>query len=381
MSIVSSRPSSSLSQQSTNSVASSASVRYRPSAIRRPRPASIAITGVTQDIKTPPNSDNKLNDTTKPPLPRRRKSISKTGKPLKSPVENSTNKTIGNNSNNTSTIVNNNNKINKDPGDDVIQQKPPDTTPKPLENVKEPEIKEVITEVAKTEETKPVTVENNSDSKPPVEQQTVQPIIKQDETHESTEVNVSVDNNSENSPNEMTTSISKPRITTEEEAKAALAERRRLAREEAERIAEQKRLQKEMEEQAERERQQREEEQLRLIIEQQRAAEEQRLQEAIREAQKREEEERLRREEELRIKLQKEEQAREEAEKAEKQKAELQEKLKNEEKEREARRKRVEAIMSRTRGKNNVNSPSQQVSFIENLLLNCSLFGIILLEF
>lgn len=45
---------------------------------------------------------------------------------------------------------------------------------------------------------------------------------------------------------------------------------------------------------------------------------------------------------------------------AEKQKAELQERLKNEEKEREARRKRVEAIMLRTRAKNN--GPQPQVS-------------------
>lgn len=87
------------------------------------------------------------------------------------------------------------------------------------------------------------------------------------------------------------------------------------------------------------------------------------------EAQKREEEEKLRHEEEQKLKLLKEEAERKAREDAERQKAELQERLKNEEKEREARRKRVEAIMSRTRGKNNANLASQQVNIWLKIIL------------
>lgn len=81
----------------------------------------------------------------------------------------------------------------------------------------------------------------------------------------------------ESALDEMTASFSKPRITTEEEAKAALAERRRFAREEAERRAEQERLEKEEAQRLERERQQREEEQQSLLIQQMKEAEEKRL--------------------------------------------------------------------------------------------------------
>lgn len=79
--------------------------------------------------------------------------------------------------------------------------------------------------------------------------------------------------------NEMTTSMTKIRINTEEEAKAALAERRRLAREEAERQAEQERLRVQREAQEEFERQRREEEQVQRLVEQQRMAEQERLEE------------------------------------------------------------------------------------------------------
>lgn len=171
------------------------------------------------------------------------------------------------------------------------------------------------------------------------------------------------------------------RISTEQEAKAALAERRRLAREEAERQAELERQRIEEEARKEFERQQREEEQQRVLIEQQRAAEQERLEEvgteklvmflvvtcffwqAIKEAKRREEEEKLRREEEQRQKLLKEEADKKAREEAERLKAELQKKLENEEKEREARRKRVEAIMLRTRGKTGGNNQTQ-VSFV-----------------
>lgn len=93
--------------------------------------------------------------------------------------------------------------------------------------------------------------------------------------------NMNIDVNLENVNNLEENAMTKSRITTEEEAKAALAERRRLAREEAERLAEMERLKIEEEARLELEKQQREEETQRLLIEQQRAAEQQRLQEVI----------------------------------------------------------------------------------------------------
>lgn len=119
--------------------------------------------------------------------------------------------------------------------------------------------------------------------------------------------------------------IAKIRITTEEEAKAALAERRRFAREQAERDAELERQRLEAEERLEEERlRAEEEEQRRLEVEtirlanEAKEAEEERLRAAIEDAQRREEEDRKRREEEARQKIEKEEadkKAREEAEK------------------------------------------------------------------
>ncbi|XP_025075279.1 ensconsin isoform X12 [Pogonomyrmex barbatus] len=160
--------------------------------------------------------------------------------------------------------------------------------------------------------------------------------------------------------------IAKIRITTEEEAKAALAERRRLAREQAEREAELERLRQEEEARLEAERLRAEEEEQRRLEEETirlaneaRQAEEQRLQMAIEEAKRREEEDRRKREEEARQKQEKEEAERKAREEAEKQRIEMAEKLKREEEERNARRKRVEAIMLRTRGKNQTNTSSK----------------------
>ncbi|XP_046596056.1 titin homolog isoform X3 [Neodiprion lecontei] len=160
--------------------------------------------------------------------------------------------------------------------------------------------------------------------------------------------------------------IAKTRITTEEEAKAALAERRRLAREQAEREAELERQRIEEEARLEMERQRAEEEEQRRLEEESlrlaseaRQAEEQRLRLAIEEAQRREEEDRKRREEEARQKLEKEEAEKKAREEAEKQRIEMAERLKKEEEERIARRKRVEAIMLRTRGKNQPNTPTK----------------------
>ncbi|XP_072746495.1 uncharacterized protein [Anoplolepis gracilipes] len=158
--------------------------------------------------------------------------------------------------------------------------------------------------------------------------------------------------------------IAKIRITTEEEAKAALAERRRLAREQAEREAELERQRQEEEARLEAERLRAEEEEQRRLEEETirlaneaREAEEQRLQMAIEEAKRREEEDRRKREEEARQKQEKEEAERKAREEAEKQRIEMAERLKKEEEERNARRKRVEAIMLRTRGRNQSNTP------------------------
>ncbi|XP_077282026.1 uncharacterized protein LOC143908294 isoform X45 [Temnothorax americanus] len=160
--------------------------------------------------------------------------------------------------------------------------------------------------------------------------------------------------------------IAKIRITTEEEAKAALAERRRLAREQAEREAELERQRQEEEARLEAERLRAEEEEQRRLEEETirlaneaREAEEQRLQLAIEEAKRREEEDRRKREEEARQKQEKEEAERKAREEAERQRIEMAEKLKKEEEERNARRKRVEAIMLRTRGKNQSNTSAK----------------------
>lgn len=92
-----------MSQQSTNSVTSSVNVRHRISSTpRRPRPASIAVTGVTHDIRnTLERGENR------PPLPKTRKALSKTNtsekiekgppktKPVKSPAEETAPKIVG----------------------------------------------------------------------------------------------------------------------------------------------------------------------------------------------------------------------------------------------------------------------------------------------
>lgn len=167
-----------------------------------------------------------------------------------------------------------------------------------------------------------------------------------------------------------TSMIIKNRITTEEEAKQKIAERRRIAREEAERQAEIERQIREAEEAAERERLLKEEENQRQIeqealrlAEEQRKIEEQRLQQAIEENLKREEEERKKKEDEANMKAEREAAEKKAREDAEKSKAEAAERLKKEEKEREERRKRVEAIMSRTRKVGNNSSSQAKVCF------------------
>merc|ERR1712013_211274 len=154
---------------------------------------------------------------------------------------------------------------------------------------------------------------------------------------------------------------SKKIITSEEEAKARIAEKRREMKEQKEREAELERLRLEEEARLEEERLRQEEEEERKMIafaEEARKAEEERIRKAIEE---KEAEERRVKEEEERIKAEKEETERKSKEEAEKREAELQEKLRKEEEERLARKKRIEEIMARTRGKGGANTPKKEV--------------------
>ncbi|XP_049886010.1 uncharacterized protein LOC126380559 isoform X2 [Pectinophora gossypiella] len=166
---------------------------------------------------------------------------------------------------------------------------------------------------------------------------------------------------------EMTASMTARRITTEEEAKAALAERRRRAREELERQAEleRQRLQREAEEEAERqrqeeERQRREEEEARELAQLQRRMEEEKLRKAI------EAQQQLEREEaERKAREESERQARLKEDEEKRKAAEEAEKIRREEAEREekerlARKLRVEAIMARTRLKKQAEEDKKQ---------------------
>ncbi len=90
----------------------------------------------------------------------------------------------------------------------------------------------------------------------------------------------------------------------------------------------------------------------------------------MQEAKQKEEEERKRKETEEIARIEREEIERKAREEAEKQKIETAEKLRKEEKEREERRKRVEAIMSRTRkGGNPNNTPNKVNHFFLDLFL------------
>merc|ERR1719400_791008 len=139
-------------------------------------------------------------------------------------------------------------------------------------------------------------------------------------------------------------------ITSEEEAKARIAEKRREMKEQKEREAELERLRLEEEArlEAERLRQEEEEEKRIIALEQEaRKAEEERIRKAIEE---KEAEDRRKKEEEEKSRAEKEEQEKKMKAEAEKREAELQEKLQKEEEERLARKKRIEEIMARTRG-------------------------------
>lgn len=144
-------------------------------------------------------------------------------------------------------------------------------------------------------------------------------------------------------------------ISSEEEAKARIALKRKEMKEKKEREEELERQRQLELERLEEERRLKEEEEERKMMEEAdrmagdaRKAEEERIEKAIEEA---EQEKKRQEEEEERLRIEKEEIERKTKEEAEKREAELQEKLKKEEEERLARKKRIEEIMARTRGK------------------------------
>jgi len=144
-------------------------------------------------------------------------------------------------------------------------------------------------------------------------------------------------------------------ISSEEESKLKIALKRKEMKEKKEREEELERQRQLELERIEEERRVKEEEEERKMMEEAdkmavdaRRAEEERIQKAIEEA---DSEKKRQEEEEERLKIEKEEIERKTKEEAEKREAELQEKLKKEEEERLARKKRIEEIMARTRGK------------------------------
>lgn len=129
-----------------------------------------------------------------------------------------------------------------------------------------------------TEQFQPETVIKPVDDSIEISEKPTDTDFSQSQSSAKPFVETNTENKENTANNEMTASMIK-RISTEEEAKAALAEKRRLIREETERQAELERLRKEAEAKAELERQQMEEEQVRQLIEMQRQAEQERLKE------------------------------------------------------------------------------------------------------
>ncbi|XP_046985756.1 MAP7 domain-containing protein 2-like isoform X20 [Schistocerca americana] len=447
-----SRPVSALSQHSVNSVGSGTSLRTRPStAPRRPRPFSIAVTGVSHEPAqkhgaSGEQKSSKLQspggekEVSKPPIPRvhgtkkptkpenlpkkptekitkvskASPKITPKGTPLQSPgsegtpllpqgqevseaekdkmISKENSKAEGTESTGSDVVAvvpttepgefpEKTNEIVKEPVEsketekDISELSDLKEGPSPKELVEPSDQQEEIKKSVESSEIKKEVTELNEGNKKPLElkEEKSAPqitgdiksdaleagqVVTGEEMQEVKGIETSTAQVSETEAEMTASMIAKTRITTEEEAKAALAERRRLAREQAEREAELERQRLEEERRKEEERirleeeEQRrfEEEQLRLV-EEARKAEEQRLLLAIQENERREREERKKREEEMKAKAEKEEAERKAREEAERLRKEMDERLKKEEEERIARRKRVEAIMSRTRGK------------------------------
>ncbi|XP_076394202.1 uncharacterized protein LOC100883133 isoform X29 [Megachile rotundata] len=385
-----SRPHSSMSQQSASSVGSSnVNLRPRTSAPRRPRPASIAGTGVSITERHNLVSDTKLTKDSKPPLPKVHSTPKKSSTPKATEVKKPTEKLVKNakaspritpkatplqspGAENAPLIRECAGEIIKNEGkedaklEDKHEEKKDQGTEKTQQEISAAEQgnddvkKQVIVEQPVSKQAKDETNLNQEAHETP------KAIKKEDTKNEKKETEAKSESNTEEQVDMSASMIAKIRITTEEEAKAAIAERRRLAREQAEREAELERQRQEEEARleaerlrAEEEEQQRLEEETLRLANEAREAEEQRLRLAIEEAKRREEEDRRRREEEARQKQEKEEAERKAREEEERQRIEMAERLKREEEERIARRKRVEAIMLRTRGKNQSNTPTK----------------------
>uniref|UniRef100_A0A1B6MA45 MAP7 domain-containing protein n=1 Tax=Graphocephala atropunctata TaxID=36148 RepID=A0A1B6MA45_9HEMI len=388
-----SRPQSSLSQHSVSvcsgaAMSSSVHAAFKPRAApRRPRPYSIAVTGVSSDSSaatTPTRhslsaehrnakSPATAPDKDKPPLPK----VHATKKPA-TPKPEAPKKP-------TDKIKSSKSSASPTPKATPLQSPGPETatvsdsvgTTVTSETTVTTTVLETVSsdgrecETVTEESTVGVTVVETSVPQPdPTLAPIAPPQTQQVEAPASQPHTIHQELATDLAECDMTASmLAKTRITTEEEAKAALAERRRLAREQAEREAELERQRLEAERLAEEQRQREEEEeqkrmeeeQLRLL-EEARQAEQERLRQAIEEAQKREEEEKLQREEEAKQKIEKEEAERKAREEAEKQRQEMEIRLKKEEEDRLVRRKRVEAIMSRTRGKGSTpnSTPSKE---------------------
>ncbi|KAL1455172.1 hypothetical protein WDU94_009284 [Cyamophila willieti] len=344
---------------------SASSVRTRPQAApRRPRPNSIAVTGVTSpsDMSSSRHSlssefRNATKSNEKPPLPK----VHVTKKPMQPKQSlDTTKKTSATSAKSskqssvcstpalqspTSDLITGHEDFDEEKQNDVDENK---------ENVKTEE--KVETVQAQAEEKKEsvetseiVQIEDKKEAAAPMKE--TSPVNNEanhgDNEHDNSELNDSMS---------QSMIAEKKRIATEEEAKAALAERRRLMREQQEREAELERQAQEAARLAELEAQRREEEEQRKLeieslrlIEEAKKSEEARLLQAIQERQQREEEERKKKEEEQKQKLEREELERKAKEEAEKQRIEMEIRLKKEEEERQARKKRVEAIMLRTR--------------------------------
>ncbi|XP_055695644.1 MAP7 domain-containing protein 1 isoform X8 [Lutzomyia longipalpis] len=394
---LSSRPNSAMSN---STVVSSTVSRRSTMTPRKPRPASIAVTGVS--LPNGNNADGHKGSVKqeKPPLPKVTAQMKKSAaissslmtRSLdlsgKKSLERTPLKSRGSSKTATPLMSPGTEKEIKMPSEKPTQSQTPKIE-KPVKQVvnkeevhdvaKQEEVvkEELKKEVQKKEDVKEEEPKNEVKEEPLVITEEVdnkEVVVKQEVTENGvkeeqiTTVTAEIENDVEQSneqedPSDVmsTSMMSKSRITTEEEAKAALAERRRLARVEAERQAEAERLrliaeaeaeQKRIAEEEEKQRQL-EQEALRLA-EEQRKAEEERLARAIEEARKREEEEKLQREAEARQKAEREEQEKKAREEAEKLRLQTAERLKKEEIEREERRKRVEAIMLRTRTKGSV---------------------------
>ncbi|XP_015435053.1 PREDICTED: ensconsin-like isoform X6 [Dufourea novaeangliae] len=397
-----SRPHSSMSQQSASSVGSSnVNLRPRTTTPRRPRPASIAGTGVSVTERHNLSGDARLTKDSKPPLPKVHSTPKKSSTPKTSEIKKPTEKLIKNAKaspritpkatplqspgvenepfirEGTGEIIKNEVKEEMK-AEEKHEEKKDQGTEKTQQEISAAEQgNEEVKKLVIIEHSDPVPVskqakdesnlnqENQTAAPPPPDT----PKKKEDKDKQEkklAEIEAKSENNVEEQIDMSASMIAKIRITTEEEAKAAIAERRRLAREQAEREAELERQRQEEEARLEAERLRAEEEEQRRLEEESlrlaneaREAEEQRLRLAIEEAKRREEEDRRKREEEARQKQEKEEAERKAREESERQRIEMVERLKKEEEERLARRKRVEAIMLRTRGKNQSNTPTK----------------------